>query len=121
KGCNNISDTIKITTIASPEIKFSTKDTILCEGQSVDLASHNLFNKNYDFSWLDKDGVIMSTDSVFQANSAGVYYLSVTNDRQECTSLDSVLIKTTSSPTVPNINYNVNNCSGDDITLKACS
>lgn len=108
-GCQS-SDTISIVVVPLPIIDF-TNDTIICDGQSVEIATSGIVAVNY--MW--QDGSINST---FTATSPGTYYLTLTDAADGCVSNDSITLVQGALPFV-DLGNDTTICIGEEITVNA--
>ena len=107
-GCSS-TDSVTITVLTPPSVQLM-NDTSICSGDSIILTVP--FDSNLTYSWQNS-----STDTTFVANSAGLYWLSVSNS---CGSaIDSFnLVSLYPSPMV-NLGNDTSLCAGDTLILNA--
>ena len=64
------------------------KDTVFVLGTAATNPSSN----NFSYTWIDEDGIIVSSDQLFEVSVEGVYYMLVENELNGCVSEDFVVI-----------------------------
>ena len=110
-ACTPVKDSIMVTAVSHTAILDLGPDTSLCPGNTIVLHASNLF-----LSWIWQDG---STDSVFTANKAGVYWVKVTDSCGNIIS-DTVNIKVASINPLY-VGPDRNKCNNDTLHLDAPS
>jgi gliding motility-associated-like protein len=103
--CGISSDTVKITTLNTPNI-FLGNDTILCNNTTIEL---NAYFPGLSYLWNDN-----STDSVLQVSQSGLYWVEVSNSN--CSFRDSINI-TIISPLELNLGNDTTLCENTPLTL----
>ncbi|MDX1685015.1 MAG: gliding motility-associated C-terminal domain-containing protein [Saprospiraceae bacterium] len=101
-GCL-LRDTIRIENEGkTPEVVLQVPDSITCASPNVSLSSSgSSTGPEYQYSWTNPEGDIISNDTVAVVNKPGLYVLKVTNQRTGCSHKDSIM--TVSDKTSPQI------------------
>ncbi len=93
---NGCQDTLNFTVdgdFVLPELVMAPADTLDCTGNSSTLSTIIPANDTgFSFLWTDSQNTIISNDATVEASSPGWYYLTLTNDSNGCSRLDSVLV-----------------------------
>eukprot|EP00903_Cladosiphon_okamuranus_P000252 g252.t1 len=93
---NGCRDTVTFNIIADqsdPELTLQTPEPIDCQTANAELAVVIPADPTgFSFSWTNAAGEIIATTPTATATEAGWYFLSLTEDNNGCTNLDSVLV-----------------------------
>jgi gliding motility-associated-like protein len=110
-------DTIVVTVlpVSSPSYDIA-ENTILCEGENIDLGGSAIMDLNY--SWTSSNGSLTSDESNpnVSPTETTTYYLEVTNTQCPNPAIDSVTISTVESPVIPILNDETI-CSGEEVLV----
>lgn len=99
-------DTISVVYTPLPSLNLG-NDTVLCEGDTLVLLAGSFFS----YEWQDN-----STDSIYQVEQQGIYWVRVTENN--CSSYDSISVDFNPLPIV-NLGSDTTLCEGDSLLLNA--
>jgi gliding motility-associated-like protein len=110
-------DTVVVTVLAvsAPSYDIAV-NTILCEGENIDLGGLAMTDVNY--SWTSSDGSLNSDESNpnVSPTETTTYYLEVTNTQCPNPVLDSVTISTVEAPNIPALSDETI-CAGEEVLI----
>ncbi|MEZ4990735.1 MAG: gliding motility-associated C-terminal domain-containing protein [Saprospiraceae bacterium] len=101
-GCSNISTPVSVTfDTLTPEVRIAAPDLLDCAITSVDLnATASSSGPTYQYQWTTSDGLLLegNTSPVATAGATGWYQLQITNIRNGCMAMDSILVEAITDP-----------------------
>ena len=110
-------DTIIVTVlnVSAPTFDIA-ENTVLCEGDNLDLGGPVITDVNY--TWTSNNGTLNSNDSNpnVSPTETTTYYLEVTNTQCPNPVIDSVTISTVEAPVIPALS-NETTCAGEEILI----
>lgn len=124
-GCRDTATVELIPSVDYPQVAFSGDSTITCERLSaVFTATLTPDTVTYDFSWTALSGgpLVAGTETTLspEANTAGVYQISVTNPNNSCTTLDTFIVQLNNQPPIANAGEDFSfSCSSQTYILSA--
>ena len=89
---DSISDVFRLTLKPSPKASITAQDTVLCPTRPITLAANQQADFQYQWRQENKD-ILGATTATYSVSLAGQYSLKIYNTTTDCTSLDSITVK----------------------------
>ena len=89
---DSISDVFRLTLKPSPKASITAHDSVLCPSRPITLTANQQPDFRYQWRHDNKD-IIGATEVTYSVSQPGQYRLKVYNITTDCTSLDSVIVK----------------------------